>query len=52
MHVKNKETPTFLILKDDSYLRTALSESPIVEIWTPLKPNNENDALIGARCIP
>ena len=29
IHVKNTEKPTFLILKDDSILRTTLSESPI-----------------------
>ena len=23
-----------------------------VEIWTPLKPKNKNDALIGAKYIP
>ena len=49
IHVKNKEKPTFLILKVDSILQTALSESPI---WTPLKPKNENYTLIGARYIP
>ena len=48
IHVKNKEKPTFLLLKVDSILQTALSESPI---WTPLKPKNENDTLIGARYI-
>ena len=29
IHIKNAEKPTFLILKDDSILQTALSESPI-----------------------
>ena len=29
IHVKNTEKPTFLILKDDSILPTALSEFPI-----------------------
>ena len=42
IHVKNSEKPKFLILKDDSILRTALS----------LKPKNKNDALVGARYIP
>ena len=32
IHVKNTEKPTFLILKDDSILRTALSESPITSL--------------------
>ena len=31
-HVKNTEKPTFLILKDDSILPTALSESPITSL--------------------
>ena len=42
IHVKNTEKPKFLILKDDSILRTALS----------LKPKKKNDALVGARYIP
>ena len=29
MHVKNIEKPTFLILNDDSNLRTALSETRV-----------------------
>ena len=32
IHVKNTEKPTFLILKDDSILRTTLSESPITSL--------------------
>ena len=32
MHVKNIEKPTFLVLKDDSILRPALSESPITSL--------------------
>ena len=31
-HVKNTEKPTFLILKDNSILPTALSESPITSL--------------------
>ena len=32
IHVENTEKQTFLILKDDSILRTALSESPITSL--------------------
>ena len=32
IHVENTEKPTFLILKDDSILRTAFSESPITSL--------------------
>ena len=32
MHVKNTEKPTFLVLKDDSIWRPALSESPITSL--------------------
>ena len=32
IHVKNTEKSTFFILKDDSILRTALSESPITSL--------------------
>ena len=43
IHIKNTEKQTFLNLKDDSILRTALHESRqyFVEISTPLKPKNK-----------
>ena len=50
MHVKNIEKPTFLILNDDSNLRTALSETRVNLL--KFEHLSKNDTLIGARYIP
>ena len=54
MHVKNIEKPTFLILNDDSNLRTALSETRVNSLKFEHLSNKKkkNDTLIGARYIP
>ena len=56
IYVKNTEKPTFLILKDDSILRTALSESPITSLkfehLSNQRTETTHDALIGARYMP
>ena len=54
IHVKNTEKPTFLIPKDYSILRTALSESRITSLKFEHLSNQrtKKDALIGARYIP
>ena len=54
INVKNTEKPTFLMRKVYSILpnRSLRVLYCFVEIWTPLKPKNKSDALIGARYIP